>query len=217
MNDFHEECGWCPECDPFGDSFVCACGVHRPPPTHYHRDDLCPTPFGNTCCCPRPLEDFENGYANELGTCWSGLDWRERANANPLNATLFLRCKYGQPFTATAENGVKTVIKRSKTIEEIAMQDRPLLSMIKRKQSTDSYELKLPADFVFFDGGWGYQPRPGERFVGSMGDGSSSPKVQPGANGTGPLSSQKMSSSQLQDPTRTQESQTTQDYGDDDQ
>lgn len=56
--------------------------------------------FADECECEparEPLEDFENGYANELGTCWSGLDWAERANANPFCMSIFLRARYSEP------------------------------------------------------------------------------------------------------------------------
>ena len=66
--------------------------------THYHRLFDCPAPVlysdGSAayCACPEPIGDFENGYTCELGAFTQ--EWHERANANPLNMDLFLRCRY---------------------------------------------------------------------------------------------------------------------------
>lgn len=84
----HDRYGYCDECDPYGDSSICIC-VHP------------------------PLEDFENGYSTELTTDLR--PWFERANANPLNTTLFLRTKYSGP---------------SDRVECIAMRENPMMMVM---------------------------------------------------------------------------------------
>lgn len=85
----YQKYGTCDECDPFGDSFCC----------------VCPTP---------PLEDYENGYCNELTSCT--LDWYDHANSQGWPGIhRFLKLRYESPSR----------------VEQIAMTESPIMRMLR--------------------------------------------------------------------------------------
>jgi hypothetical protein len=79
--------------------------------------------YDDPCTCePEPLQDFENGYVNELAPAYAGwMDWRDRANMRVLTWRDLVRLRYDTDHEFE---------RIGQKLMDISMRSSPLIAML---------------------------------------------------------------------------------------